>query len=394
MPHFILARHLYPHIPISRRDFLRSVRQLLYRTRHPRRRPTAQQDRQQNPPASHQQRRRTDPPHQLHIRPPRIANQQDREHRTIRASVRALERDRVKYFAIGPILRPLDRAGHFLFGLPHGIDQWFQLLGRPCVLPSRLGRIHQQLHREAIPAILIQQGPRARRHIQSREKTLIQTEPAYHVNRTFPHARRTHREQTQGRSILQFFLPQKCSLTRRGGKAANCTFRVAKLGRPLRGGNGGSIAFHKLQKVELTILRGGFGQLEERARIRRFLIQSHRHAARGFRHRNGLHSPRHILALPVELPTELRHQRRRPFVLTAIEGAPRHGRHQPRHRRHGQKHRECEHAQQFAAKHHGFLPIETRFCTMPPNRLHHNPPLSFAAVKACSRWRSWFRSGL
>ena len=187
----------------------------------------------------------------------------------------------MKHFILGLILRPAtlppviscaDTAARHRSAAPAFPANRF-------VRTSRR-RIDQQFRREMVAAILIQQSPHAHRHIQSSKKSLIQTAPADHVNRMFSHPRRTHRKQTQRSSILQLFLLQKCSLVSLRRKAANRALRISKLRRPLRRRNNGSIALHKLQKVELTILRRRLRQLEIRTRIRLRLVQLQRHAAR------------------------------------------------------------------------------------------------------------------
>src|SRR5258706_12461265 len=327
LPQFIVAQDIHPRIPISCRDFLRSVRQLFDWTCHPRRRPTAQQDRQQYPSTSRHQRRRPDMPNQLHIGSARVSDQKDCQQRPILALAPSLQWDGVKHFILRLIPRPLHGPSHFLFGLPHRIDQRLQFSGGPHIL-RRSGGVHQKLRRETLCSILIQQGPHAYWHIESGQKRRIQTAPAHHINRTLPHPRSPYRAQSHRSSFLQCFLLQKCSLINRRRKTADCNLQISELGGPLRGRDNGPIVFHKLKKIETATLRIRLRRLKIRTRIRRRAVQGHGHATGGFRTGNGLDPPHHVLALPVELAAKLSHQRRCSFILTMIECPPRHLRYQ------------------------------------------------------------------
>src|SRR5208282_1463625 len=195
---FVCARHLHARIPIATRDLLRGMRQLLHRTRHSRRRPTAEKNRQYDPAAAHQQSRRPDVPLQLHISSPRVANQQNCEEWRILSRACPHQRDRMKHLVVGLIPRPLHHCRHLLLILPHSIDHGLQLFrSTQGVAPigSRRG-VDQQLTQKMIPAVLIKQRPHPSRQIQLGEEFLVQPPPPNHINRTLSHPRRPYRKQS------------------------------------------------------------------------------------------------------------------------------------------------------------------------------------------------------
>src|ERR1700733_3695430 len=112
-----------------------------------------------------------------------------------------VKRDRVKCFGIGGIAAPVDCALLFLPGAANVFNERREAIGAG----SGAVKVEQQLRIPFRIEVLVQQNARARRNVESGEKSLIEPFAADEKQRFFADMDRADGKQAEGWAIGQVF---------------------------------------------------------------------------------------------------------------------------------------------------------------------------------------------